>query len=66
MDLEKERERIEKEIVRLNAEIERAESKLSNEGFLAKAPRHVVEEERVKLLSLQDMLKKVQSRMKSL
>ena len=33
----------------LRAEIERAERKLANEGFLAKAPAEVVEEERGKL-----------------
>jgi valyl-tRNA synthetase len=34
---------------RLDAEIARAEGKLANEGFVAKAPAHVVEGERTKL-----------------
>ena len=33
----------------LRAEVERAERKLGNEGFVAKAPAEVVEEERAKL-----------------
>ena len=41
---------------RLVAEIERAERKLSNEGFVAKAPPQVVEAERQKLARLRGEL----------
>lgn len=41
--------RLEKRREKLRAEVERAERKLGNEGFLAKAPAEVVEEERGKL-----------------
>jgi valyl-tRNA synthetase len=41
--------RIEKRRDELRAEVERGESKLANEGFVAKAPAEVVEEERGKL-----------------
>ena len=37
------------ERTRLEAEIERARQKLSNDGFVAKAPAHVVQAERDKL-----------------
>ncbi len=39
----------EAEIARLRREIERAERMLANEGFVAKAPPHVVDAERAKL-----------------
>ncbi len=42
-------ERIEKRRDQLRAEVERGERKLGNEGFVAKAPAEVVEEERGKL-----------------
>jgi valyl-tRNA synthetase len=42
-------ERLEKRRVELQAEVERGERKLGNEGFVAKAPAEVVEEERGKL-----------------
>jgi valyl-tRNA synthetase len=37
------------EIAKLRSEVERSESKLDNEGFVAKAPAHVVQAERDKL-----------------
>ena len=49
IDTEKERERLEAEKKKLNGEIERLEKKLSNEGFVAKAPAAVVEGEKIKL-----------------
>jgi valyl-tRNA synthetase len=42
-------ERLEKRRAELRAEVERGERKLGNEGFVAKAPAEVVEEERGKL-----------------
>ena len=41
--------RLEKRREELRAEVERGERKLANEGFVAKAPAEVVEEERGKL-----------------
>ena len=49
IDLEKEKARLAAELARLDGEIQRAEKKLSNESFTAKAPAAVVEGERAKL-----------------
>jgi valyl-tRNA synthetase len=49
IDIEAEIARLEKELKTLNAEVERVEKKLANEGFMAKAPEKVIEEERAKL-----------------
>lgn len=49
LDLEKEMARLQKELEAAQAECARIGGKLSNEGFVAKAPPSVVEEERNKL-----------------
>ena len=56
----------EKELIRLNTEkkktegeIERIEKKLSNEGFIAKAPAAVIEGEKTKLASYKETLDKI-------
>jgi len=48
--------RVEAERARLRAEIARAEGKLANEGFVSKAPVHLVEAERSKLARLRGEL----------
>ncbi|WP_370543803.1 valine--tRNA ligase [Geobacillus sp. 46C-IIa] len=48
INIEEEIKRLEKELDKWNKEVERVEKKLANEGFLAKAPAHVIEEERRK------------------
>ena len=52
VDVEKERERIEREITKVKAEINKLEQKLSNKQFTAKAPENVVQAERDKLNKL--------------
>ncbi len=49
VDTEKERARLTAEKTKLEGEIERLSKKLSNEGFVAKAPAAVVDAERAKL-----------------
>ncbi|WP_342566510.1 valine--tRNA ligase [Paenibacillus sp. FSL R7-0345] len=48
IDIEQEIIRLEKEVQTLNSEVERVEKKLGNQGFVAKAPAKVIEEERAK------------------
>jgi len=43
IDVVAERERLEKELAKLNKGIEAANKQLSNEGFVARAPAHIVE-----------------------
>jgi valyl-tRNA synthetase len=63
VDIEKEIERLEKERVKLEKELERVSNKLSNKGFLEKAPEDVVEAERNKKEKYQDMMDKVLERL---
>jgi len=56
VDLEEERERIDKEIAKATSEIEKIEQKLSNEQFTSRAPENVVQTERDKLAKLHALL----------
>jgi len=49
IDFERERARLAAEMKKNESEIERIEKKLSNEGFVAKAPKAVIDGERAKL-----------------
>lgn len=66
IDKDKEIERLTKEKERLEGEIKRVNGKLSNQGFVAKAPEAVVEEERRKGEMYSEMLKKVEESLKAL
>jgi valyl-tRNA synthetase len=48
IDIDQEVERLNKELKTLDAEVNRVQKKLSNKGFMNKAPAHVVAEERMK------------------
>ena len=56
VDLQKERERIEKELKKANDEKARFENKLSNEKFVSKAPEAVVNAEKEKLSKVLDLI----------
>ncbi|MEO8005096.1 MAG: valine--tRNA ligase [Betaproteobacteria bacterium] len=58
--------RIEKEAVRLEGEIAKATAKLSNEGFTARAPANVVEQEKERLGSFQATLEKLHAQIDKL
>ncbi|KAI7259251.1 valyl-tRNA synthetase-like protein, partial [Hortaea werneckii] len=59
IDIEQEIARLEKEVQTLNSEVERVEKKLGNQGFVAKAPAKVIEEERAKQADYSDRREKV-------
>ena len=59
VDAEKEIARLKGELNKVESEIARANGKLSNNGFLAKAPKNLVDEEREKLNKYIDMRKKI-------
>ncbi len=46
VDLAAERQRLEKELVKLDGEVKKVDAKLSNADFLARAPEEVIEEQR--------------------
>ncbi len=54
VDFEKERARLNAELVKTEGEIARVEGKLSNEGFTSRAPAAVVEAERTKLVKYRE------------
>lgn len=59
VDVKKELERLSKEKDKLTKEIDRLVKKLSNEGFIGKAPDKVIEEEKNKLSKYESMLNDV-------
>lgn len=59
VDLKAELKRLQEEEKRLQGEIKRGEGKLSNQGFIAKAPKALVEEETQKLKNYREMHEKV-------
>lgn len=66
IDISQEIARLEKEIQTLNAEVERVEKKLANEGFVAKAPAKVIEEEKAKMADYAEKRSVVQARLAEL
>ncbi|MDX1345429.1 MAG: class I tRNA ligase family protein, partial [Sedimenticolaceae bacterium] len=61
IDKEAEIKRLEKEIGRFDGEIQRLEKKLSNSGFIDKAPEAVVQKERDKLVDAEKALANLQA-----
>jgi valyl-tRNA synthetase len=59
IDMEKERERIEKEIARMQSLYESTSKKLENESFVSRAPKDVIEKEREKLTTFQQTVEKL-------
>lgn len=59
IDVAAERERLTKEITRLEAEITKAQAKLSNESFVARAPAQVVAQEQERVASFTAVLVKL-------
>ncbi len=59
IDFDKELERLNKEKKKLEGEVKRVVGKLSNQGFVAKAPAHLIEEEKAKEIKYKEMLQTV-------
>lgn len=66
VDFEKEIAKIKADIERVETEIQRASGKLANNGFLAKAPKALVDAEREKLDKYIDMRNKLKEQLKDL
>lgn len=65
VDYNAEFDRLSKEKKRLEGEVKRASGKLSNQGFVSKAPEKVIAEEKEKLAKYEEMLEKVSQRLET-
>ena len=63
VDFKAEYDRLTKEKKKLEGEVKRVVGKLSNQGFLAKAPEKVINEEKEKQAKYEEMLAKVEERL---
>ncbi|MBS5335355.1 MAG: valine--tRNA ligase [Firmicutes bacterium] len=65
VDFAAEYDRLMKEKKRLEGEAKRVEGKLSNQGFVSKAPEKIINEEKEKKIKYEDMLAKVSARLET-
>ena len=63
IDVEKETQRLSKELAAMEKDLQRAGGKLNNAGFLAKAPEDVIDKERAKYEELSGKIEAVKKRM---
>lgn len=66
IDLAAERDRLSKEVARLEGEIAKCNAKLGNERFVARAPAAVVETEKQRLADFTELLGKVSAQLAKL
>lgn len=66
INIEEEIARLEKELKKLDGEVERVQKKLSNQGFVAKAPAKVIEEEKAKAKDYSEKREVVKRRLEEL
>jgi valyl-tRNA synthetase len=66
IDIAAERERVNKEVVRLEGEITKANAKLSNESFVARAPAAVVAQEKERVAGFSETLTKLREQLTKL
>lgn len=63
VDIEKEKERLNKEKEKMIKEIDRVVKKLNNQGFVSKAPKNVIDEEKAKEKKYKAMLEQIEERL---
>ena len=66
VDLEKEKARVEKELKKQSAELDKLNAKLSNPGFVNKAPANVVEAEKERAVQLAELVAKLTEQLKGM
>lgn len=66
LDIDEEISRLNDELKRLDGEVTRVQKKLGNEGFTAKAPQNVVDQEKAKEKDYIEQLEKVKARIQEL
>ena len=66
IDMEAERARLSKEVARLEGEITKAKSKLTNESFVARAPAAVVEQEKTRLTEFETAIARIKNQLSHL
>ncbi|MXS79768.1 valyl-tRNA synthetase [Nitrosomonas eutropha] len=66
IDVKAERERLNKEILRVEAEISKARVKLDNPDFIQRAPEKVVQQEKGRLVTFSTTLKKLDEQLRKL
>ena len=66
VDIEEEKARLENEKKRLESEVQRSNKILSNQGFIAKAPKEKIEEEKEKLEKYTKLLEETKERLKNI
>ena len=66
VDLEKEKARVEKELKKNSAELDKLNTKLNNPGFVNKAPEHVVAAERERAVKLTELVAKLEEQLKGM
>ena len=64
VDFSKELDRLNKEKAKIESEIKRVNGKLSNQGFLAKAPEKLVNEEKAKKEKYEERLESIEAKIK--
>ena len=66
VDLAKEKARIEKELKKQSAELDKLNAKLNNPGFVNKAPEHVVAAEKERSVQLAELVAKLEGQLKGM
>jgi valyl-tRNA synthetase len=66
IDVAAERERLSKEIARIEGEIAKCNGKLGNESFVARAPAAVVEQEKERLVNFSATIEKMREQLEKL